>query len=514
MDRYDTIIVGAGHNGLVCAAYLARRGQRVLLVEAADAAGGLATTREFHPGFHAAAAHTVYQFSPKIVKDLALATHGYASGSAALSTVGLDPGGNHVTVDAVGVSGAGDADAASYRRYRKNLETFRDALAPFWMQRMPGIGNNTPRELLTFAQLGLRLRRLGREDMLEFFRVATLPMRDLMDEHFSNDRLKATLSWDGIIGGRLAPRSPNQSVLMLLYRLCGEHDGHHVVPRAGVRGLIEALVSAATAAGAGLRLGTPVAQILVEGDASGLRTTGIELASGERVAADRVVSSADPRRTFLELVGARHLEIGFTNRIRRLRCEGYVAKLHLALSAEPRFRGLDRADGRLIIAPDLDAIEFAFDDAKYGQCSRDPVMEVVIPSLHEPSLAPAGQHLLSAHVMYVPARRKGGWTAEARDALTARLLDELERYAPGLRELVLHSELLTPADLEAGHGVTGGHWHHTEFAIDQLLMMRPTYEAAQYATPIPGLFLCGAGTHPGGGLTGLPGHNAAQVILS
>ncbi len=514
MDRFDTIIIGAGHNALVCAAYLARRGQRVLLAEAADAAGGLATTREFHPGFHAAAAHTVYQFSPQVAKQLALEKYGYASSGEPLATVGLDPEGNHVAITAGGVSGVDAGDAASYRRYRKALETFRDALAPFWMQRMPGIGGNSVRELLTFTQLALRLRRLGREDMLEFFRVATLPMRDLMDEYFANDRLKAALSWDGIIGGRLAPRSPNQSVLMLLYRLCGEHGGQHVVPKAGVRGLIDALVAAATDAGAQLRLGAAVKQIIVEGDESGLRASGVELTSGERITADRVVSSADPQRTFLELVGARHLEIEFSNRIRRLRCEGHVAKLHLALAAEPRFHGLERADGRMIMAPDLDTIEFAFDDAKYGECSRNPVMEIVIPSLREPALAPAGQHLLSAHVMYVPARLKGGWTPEARAALISRLLDELERYAPGLRQLVLHAELLTPADLETLHGVTGGHWHHTEFAIDQLLMMRPTYEAAQYATPIPGLYLCGAGSHPGGGLSGAPGHNAAQVILS
>jgi phytoene dehydrogenase-like protein len=160
----------------------------------------------------------------------------------------------------------------------------------------------------------------------------------------------------------------------------------------------------------------------------------------------------------------------------------------------------------------MDAIEFAFDDAKYGDSSARPVMELLLPSLREPALAPAGRHVLSAHVMYVPARRRGGWDAAARAALTERLLDLLERYAPGLRDLVLHAELLTPADLEAQHGVTGGHWHHTEFAVDQLLMMRPTYEAAQYATPIDGLYLCGAGSHPGGGLSGAPGHNAAQVL--
>lgn len=514
MERYDTVIIGAGHNGLTCAAYLAQKGQRVLVLEAAEQPGGLAASREFHPGFHASVAHTEYQFAPAVARELDLARHGYRGDTAALATVGLGVDGHHVTLTADAVQGVGDTDRASYQRYREALETFSKALAPFWLKPMPAIGSRRPGELLTFAQLGLRLRRLGREDMLEFFRVATLPMRDLMDEYFASDLLKAALAWDGIIGGRLAPRSPNQSVLTLFYRLFSGRGGAHRIPAGGLAGLVEALAGAARAAGAELHTGAAVEQILIEGDEHGQRATGVALPGGEQVLADRVVSSADPRRTFFDLVGTRHLDIEFANRIRRLRCEGYVAKLHLALAGEPAFSGLPRADGRLIIAPDLDAIEFAFDDAKYGAYSRDPVMEVVVPSLHQPGLAPAGQHVLSAHVMYVPATLKGGWTDAARGALTERLLATLERYAPGLREQVLHAELLTPDDLAREYRVTGGHWHHTEFAIDQLLMMRPTYGAAQYATPIPGLYLCGAGSHPGGGVTGAPGHNAARVILA
>jgi phytoene dehydrogenase-like protein len=349
--------------------------------------------------------------------------------------------------------------------------------------------------------------------MLEFLRVATLPMRDLMDEYFDNKLLQAALSWDGLAGSRMAPRSPNQAVFTLLYRMLGEHQGLHAIPATGIEGLVEALRAAATAAGAEIRCGAPVARVAIEGDENGLRATGVELAGGELIGAERVISSADPKRTFLDLVGARNLEIEFANRINRLRCEGYVAKLHLALKDLPVFPGLDRPDGRMIIAPELDAIEFAFDDAKYGQCSQNPVMELVIPTLHQSSLAPAGQHVLSVQVMYVPADLRGGWTEGARSALIARVIDELERYAPGLGDLVLHAELLTPADLEQSHHVTGGHWHHTEFAVDQMLMMRPTYEAAQYRTPIPGLYLCGAGCHPGGGLMGGPGHNAAHEIL-
>jgi phytoene dehydrogenase-like protein len=513
LSSFDTIIIGAGHNGLVCASYLAAAGQRVLVLEASSSAGGLASTREFHPGFRSSVAHTISQFSPAIATELKLESHGYSPAEDALDTVGLSPDGDHVVITCDSVRGVGDHDARSYRDYRKSMETFAEALAPFWTKTMPGIGNNSAGELLTFGQLGLRLRRLGKDDMLEFLRVATLPTRDLMDEYFDNKRLQAALSWDGLVGAKLAPRSPNSAVFTLLYRMIGEHKGMHALPSGGIASLVDALAAAASAAGAELRFDAPVDSITIDESDDGLRARGVQLANGERLSARRVVSSADPQRTFLKLVGARYLEIGFTNRIRRLRCEGYVAKLHLALSGLPEIAGLDRPDGRMIIAPEPDALEFAFDDAKYGEYSANPVVEFLIPSLHDTALAPEGQHVLSAQVMYVPAILKGGWSEDAKTALTGRVLDTLEQYAPGLRDLVLHAELLTPADLEQQYRVTGGHWHHTEFAVDQMLMMRPTYEAAQYSTPIPGLFLCGAGCHPGGGLMGGPGHNAAKEIL-
>lgn len=513
MERYDSIVIGAGHNGLVCAAYLAKAGQKVLVVEANDQAGGLAATREFHPGFQASVAHTVSHFSSKIIKELDLAAHGFKSSSAALPLVGLAEDGQHVHIRDGEVSGASEADAQQYRQYSAQMKRFASALAPFWMKTMPRIGNNSVGELMTFAQLGLKLRLLGKEDMQEFMRVATLPMRDLMDENFDSDVLKAALSWDGVAGSRLAPRSPNSPVFALLYQLFDEAAARQVIPASGIAGLIDALAGAAKTAGAQLRCGTAVKRVVIHGDEKGLSATGVELVNGELIEADRVVSGADPQRTFLQLVGARHLEIEFASRIKRLRSEGLVAKLHLALSGLPAFNGLDKPEGRMIIAPTMDTIEFAFDDAKYGQLADMPVMECVIPSLHAPELAPAGQHVLSANVMYVPAKLKGGWTAEAKATLTERLIDQLDAYAPGLKAQILHAELFTPQDLEQTHNVTGGHWHHTEFAVDQMLMMRPTYEAAQYSTPIPGLFLCGAGSHPGGGLVGAPGHNAAREIL-
>ncbi len=513
MDRYDSIIVGAGHNGLVCSAYLAQGGQRVLVLEASKSVGGLGATREFHPGFHASVAHSVSHFSAKIARDLELGSHGYASAPNSLPTIGLSANQEHVIVRQGALSGTSSDDARAYQDYSRLMHRFADVLKPFWLKTMPRVGSTSLADLMTFAHVGLNIRRIGKRDMQEFLRVASLPARDLMDEYFENDILKATLSWDGLIGAKMAPRSPNSAILAMLYRMAEESRGAHTIPVGGVNGLIGALLKSATASGATIRCGATVRRIIVEGNAEGLAASGVQLASGETIEADRIISATDPQRTFLSLVGVEHLDIGFTNRIRRLRCDGYVAKLHLALNGLPEFDGLNQPDGRMIIAPELDAIEFAFDDAKYGECPSSPVMEIVVPSVHDGSLAPAGKHVLSAHVMYVPYKRKGGWTDEARRAMCERSIDTIARYAPRIREQVVHSEFLTPADLENEFNVTGGHWHHTEFAMDQLLMMRPTYQAAQHCTPIPGLFLCSAGCHPGGDITGAAGHNAAHEIL-
>ena len=517
LKTYDSIIIGAGHNGLVCAAYLAQNGQKVLLLESAAKPGGLAASREFHPGFKASVAHSISHFPQKIIKDLQLESHGFKARTEPLPTIGLGTDGNHVILQKGAVAGVSEKDANSYRDYSHLMQRFADALKPFWLKTIPraaiGRGLGSLADLMTFGRIGLKLRLLGRKDMREFMRMAALPARDLVDEYFDNDILKAILCWDGLIGSKLAPRSPNHAVLAILYRMAGEHHGAHMIPDGGVVGLITALHASAEASGVEIQTGTRVERVLVRADEQGLAAEGVQLANGDRIEADRVISAVDPQRTFLDLVGTQNLEIEFSNRIRRLRCDGQVAKLHLALSALPAFSGLDQSRGRLIIAPDMDTIEFAFDDAKYGACSQQPVMEITLPSLHDASMAPASQHVLSAHVMYAPYRLKSGWDQQARESFCERIIDTIARYAPGLRDLIIHQELLTPPDLEQTCLVTGGHWHHTEFALDQALMMRPTYEAAQYSTPLSGLYLCGAGCHPGGDLTGAPGHNAAHEIL-
>jgi phytoene dehydrogenase-like protein len=506
LDRYDSIIIGAGHNGLVCAAYLAKNGQKVLLLESSDSAGGLASEREFCPGFKSSVAHSASHFPDKIVNELKLESFGLSPASSPILTTGLGPDGQHVSVQGKHIDGTSKKDTAAFQKYIHLMQRFANALKPFWLKTIPRIGLGSLSDLMTFGHMGLKLRSLGKKDMGEFLRIAALPCRDLMDENFDNDLLKTILSWDGLIGSKLAPRSPNHSGLALLYRMAGRNRG-------SVRALVTALETAAKTNGAEIRTSAAVKRILVHGSENGLLAKGVLLEDGSQIEADNIISAADPQTTFLKLVGVENLEIEFTNRIRRLRCEGYVAKLHLALKGLPNFTGLEQPQGRMIIAPDLDSIEFAFDDAKYGQCSGQAVMEMLIPSLEDSSLAPEGQHVLSAHVMYVPYQLRDGWDQAKRDQLCEKLIDTIEQYAPGIREQIIASELLTPQDLEELFGVTGGHWHHTELALDQALMIRPTYGAAQYKTPIPGLYICGAGCHPGGDLTGGPGHNAAQEIL-
>jgi phytoene dehydrogenase-like protein len=302
-------------------------------------------------------------------------------------------------------------------------------------------------------------------------------------------------------------------VLTLLQRMSGQATGVTggvSLPEGGMGAVSEALANAARASGATIRTGSPVARITLEGD----RVAGVELESGEKLAAGIVVSNADPTRTLLTLLGARHLETGFVHRVRHFRSKGMAAKLHLALDALPVFARLkpELAGERLVISPDLGYLEAAFDAAKYGQCSPNPALEITIPSVHDRGLAPPGKHVLSAIVQYAPFDPRAS-TDSAREELLQHTLDVLERYSPGLRRHVVASELLLPADIEREFRITGGHWHHGEFALDQFLMLRPVPGAAQYATPVAGLYLCGAGCHPGGGVMGSAGRNAAKVVL-
>lgn len=506
-DKYDAIVVGAGHNGLVCATQLAKAGKQVLVLEANEQVGGAAVTREFAAGYSVSAcAHLLYQLQPEVRKDMQLDTEFV---SKDLTTIALDRNGQHVHITGSTVTGVADADAEQYRRFRKRMTRFADLLRNYLNQPPPRLGAKNAKDLFRLAMLGFDIRRLGKEEMQEFLRLIGMNIHDEVDERFASGLLKGAISLDAVLGTHLGPRSPN-TIMTYLYRLAGEH-GKIAVPKGGMGSVAEAMAHAARSAGVTIRTGMPVQRITVDRG----RVSGVETASGERFEALTVVSNADPKRTIMELVGARHVEAGFASRIQNIRMRGNAAKLHLALEGLPAIDGLAKADlgERLVIAPDEHYVERAFNPAKYGESSPSPVVEISIPSFRDETLAPTGKHVLSAVVQYAPYAMKGGWTDAARATFKDAVVSTIARYAPDIEQRITASELLTPVDIEKEFHMTGGHWHHGELTLDQFLFVRPVAGAAQYRLPLDGLFLCGAGAHPGGGVSGAAGRNAARAVL-
>jgi phytoene dehydrogenase-like protein len=510
MNGYEAIIVGGGHNGLVCAAYLAKAGKRVLLLEASERLGGAAITRPFAPGFQVSAcAHRVHMLPKTLAADLGLARHGLDLAEKPAPTTVLASDGAHVTFAGGQVTGTSEADAAAYARFTQRWSRFASHLRPMMHMVPPRLGTGALPDLLKLARMGLRIRSLGRSDMRELLRVIGMNVYDLVEENFASPLLQGAVAFDAVLGANFGPRSPG-SALTLLYRLAAEHGAAAAGATGGVGAVTDAIAAAARSFGAELRAGTAVEKILVRGD----KACGVRLQGGEDIIAERVISSASPRTTFLGLVGAEHLDTGFVRRVTHFRSNGLAAKLHLALSGLPSFTGVpqEALRGRLIVAPSPDYIERAFNATKYEAFSADPAIEIVCPTISDAALAPAGKHVLSLVVQYAPYTLRAGWDAGRQDFIE-RIVATVEAYAPGLRDQIEAAELLTPPDIEQEFRIAGGHWHHGELTFDQIFMLRPLPGAAQYRTPVPGVFLCGAGAHPGGGVSGLSGHNAAKAVL-
>lgn len=516
--RYDCIVMGGGHNGLVCAAYLARGGRSVLVVEAADRVGGAAVTREFAPGFRVSAcAHLLHLMPQELIHELRLGAQGLRLVGEGMPTTALSLEEAPLVVDGAGagaLEARSPADAAALVKYSALLQRFGAALQPVFEMTPPRLGTDSWQDRLTLLRMGLRLRRLGRRDMRELLRIGGMCVYDLLQEHFESALLKGALGFDAVLGTSLAPRSPG-SVFTLLYRMAAASAagrGALSLPQGGLGALSDALAKAAVDAGVVIRTGAPVERILVRED----RAAGVELRSGEQLFASTVISNADPKTTFLKLLGAEHLDAGFVRRVAHVRARGLAAKLHLALDRMPRFNGVEAASqrGRMLLSPSLDYIERAYNHSKYGEFSVAPIVEVTVPSALDSTLAPEGQHVLSAIVQYVPYQLAGGASWDEHKArLTEVVVRLLEAHAPGLRDSIRAAQMLTPLDIEREFRMSGGHWHHGELALDQFLMVRPVAGAAQYSTPLEGLFLCGAGSHPGGGVMGIAGRNAARQVL-
>jgi phytoene dehydrogenase-like protein len=512
---WHAIVVGAGHNGLVCATMLARAGRRVLVLEAGDGVGGCAITREFAPGFRvSAAAHLLHQMPAALISELGLAAHGLEYAATGLPTTALAADGASLEIgDAAALARRSAADGRAFALYDARLKRFARLLAGLLATPAPRLGSESWSDRLALGKLGLGLRLLGRRDMREFLRIIGMNAYDLVVDEFESDLLRGALSLDAVLGTNFGPRAPG-TVLTLLYRLAAESAAGPrglAQPRGGMGALTQALARAATAAGATIRTGAPVARIAMRED----RAAGVVLESGEELAARAVISNADAKTTFLKLLGTEHLDTGFVRRVDHFRSRGVAAKLHLALDHLPAFGvGAPRAlGGRLLIAPSADYVERAWNHSKYREWSAQPALDITLPTVHDPALAPAGRHVLSATVQYAPYAPEGGWQRHKQPFLEA-VLGVLEAHAPGLRSGILAAELLTPADLEREFRMSGGHWHHGDLAFDQFYMVRPVPGAAQHATPVAGLYLCGASCHPGGGVMGIAGRNAARRVLA
>jgi phytoene dehydrogenase-like protein len=517
------VIVGGGHNGLVAACYLAKAGLRPLVLERRSIVGGAAVTEEFHKGFSCSTlSHATGPLLPHIMRDLELSRHGLSIIKPEVSLFAPDEDGRALCLyddparTRRELEKLSPHDGASYEEFHASFAQLGRVLSRLLLLTPPSIDKPSVGDLWSLGKLGKDFRGLKKKDAYRLLRWGPMAVADLAAEWFETELLRAVVAARGIFGAFAGPWSAGTSAALLLQAAAG---GQAVGPASFVRGgmgaLTQALERAATAAGATVRTGADVAEIRVKEG----RARSVVLRDGEEIEARAVISNADPRHTFLRLVDPTELEPDFLNKIRNYRSTGAAAKLNLALDALPDFKALKHADGaaqlqgRIHIGPSIDYLERAFDAAKYGDYSMQPYMDITIPSLTDTSLAPAGAHVMSVYVQFAPYKLKeGDWTTR-RDEFADRVLKVLSDYAPDLTSKVRARQVITPLDMEQTYGLTGGHIHHGEMSLDQLFTFRPLIGWAQYRTPIEGLYLCGAGTHPGGGVTGAPGANAAREIL-
>jgi phytoene dehydrogenase-like protein len=513
---YDIIIVGAGHNGLVTACYLAKAGLKALVLERRELVGGAAVTEEIHPGFNCSTlAHSAGPLSSTVISELNLSSFGLKLISPDVRVLALGPDGNSLCVyndtsrTAKEIEKFSTGDAGKYEEFVASFQRIGRVLAPLASMTPPSIDQPSPNDLWNLGKVGLAFRGLGKKDEFRLLRWGPMAVADLAAEWFETELLRATVAARGIYGAFAGPWSAGTS-LGLLWQAALE--GHAIPPASfvegGMGGLTQALAKAAMAAGVEIKTGAEVTRVDPDGK--------VTLQNGEQLNARAVVSNADPRTTFLRLVDPVDLDPNFLSKIRNYRTPGATAKINLALNRLPSFNGVDSTDklnGRIHIGSDIDYLERAFDAAKYGEWSAEPYLDISIPTLTDPSLAASGQHVMSIHVQFAPYKLKQGDWASRREEFADNVIHVLSRYAPDVNDAVIARQVITPHDLEQTFGLSGGHIHHGEQTLDQFFTFRPLIGWAQYRTPLQRLYLCGAGTHPGGGITGLNGANAAREIL-
>jgi phytoene dehydrogenase-like protein len=517
---YDAIVIGGGHNGLTSAAYLARAGWSVLVLERRHVLGGAAVTEEVIPGFRfSVCSYVVSLLRPEIIRELSLPQHG-------LEILPLDGTFTPLDDDYLWrvndhgrtmreLRGFSHSDAEAYEEYGQLMVDMARFIKPVLSIVPPDPGKVNPLEWLGVAGLAARFRELPEDHQATFVQLMTMSAADFLDQWFETDPLKATMSASGIMGTYLGVRSPG-TAYVLLHHYMGEIDGAFRawgIPRGGTGGVSEAIASAARAAGAEIRTEAPVSRIFVTDG----RASGVVLESGEEIRARAVLSSVDLWRTFFGLVEPSELDPEFRAELRRYKFRGSSGKVNLALDALPDFTCLpgpgEHLRGAISFSPSVDYMERAYDDAKYGRFSRRPYIDMIIPTLVDPSMAPPGKHVMSCFVQYAPYHLAAGDWDEQRDAFGDAVIDTIAERAPNIRDIILHRQILTPLDLERTFGLSEGNIFHGELSLEQLFFNRPVPGWARYRTPIRDLWLNGSATHPGGGLMGAPGRIAALEVL-
>jgi phytoene dehydrogenase-like protein len=522
-ETFDVFIIGGGHNGLVAAAYLARAGRRVLVLEARELVGGCAVTEEIWPGYRVStASYLASLMQEKVVRDLELERFGYRVDAKDPAFFSPFPDGRHLfmwqdrrkTLAEIAKFSTRDADV--YPKYEAHLERLAVVAESVLLTTPPNFPPSGVGDFIEYLKLLGRVRGLSRTEMVGRVKIFTQSAADLLDEWFESEQLKVTLATDGVIGANGGPRSPGTAYI-LLHHCMGGVNGHRGLwgfVRGGMGTVSNAIADSARSRGVTIRTSAPVEKILVR---DGL-VRGVVLHGGEEIQAKIVASNLDPRRTFLQLMDPRDLPTEFVDGIRKFRSEGTSLKMNLALRGLPEFKALPGAPGpqhkaTMHICPSVEYVERAWDDAKYGRPSRSPLIEMTVPTMYDPSLAPPGHHIMGIFLQYAPyTLRDTTWDVE-REPYSERILDVIEEYCPNIRSIVVERQTLSPLDLERRFGITGGNIFHGEMSLDQMFVLRPLAGWARYRTPVRGLYLCGSGAHPGGGVMGAPGHNAAREIL-